>query len=100
MLKTIYELCKPSESVFDVNKRDDVLDLTTLIDNKIKPEEFFDENNLTSGMKVLFETAVKRFRGQSETGVIKLTQSMGGGKTHNMLSLGLFAKHPEFRPKI
>ncbi|HOD39836.1 MAG TPA: DUF499 domain-containing protein [Candidatus Wallbacteria bacterium] len=100
MLKTLYELCKPRESVFDVNKRDDVLDLTALVENKIKPEEFFDENYLTAGMKVLFETAFKRFRGQSETGVIKLTQSMGGGKTHNMLSLGLLAKHPEFRTKV
>jgi predicted AAA+ superfamily ATPase len=32
--------------------------------------------------------------------LIKLTQSMGGGKTHNMIALGLLAKYPEFRARI
>ncbi len=51
-------------------------------------------------MNILFEAGLKRFKRQSSTGVIKLTQAMGGGKTHNMLALGLLAKHPEFREKI
>ncbi len=50
-------------------------------------------------MNILFEAGLKRFKRQSSTGVIKLTQAMGGGKTHNMLALGLLAKHPEFREK-
>ena len=25
---------------------------------------------------------------------------MGGGKTHNLLTLGLLAKHPEYRQKV
>lgn len=33
-------------------------------------------------------------------GLIKLTQAMGGGKTHNMLALGLLAAHPEYRERI
>ena len=100
MVKTLFELCKPRESVFDESKRDDVLDLTDLIENRIDPYRFIEENFLTEGMKVLFETAFKRFHRQGVTGLIKLTQSMGGGKTHNMIALGLLAKHPEFREKV
>ena len=29
-----------------------------------------------------------------------LKQAMGGGKTHNLLTLGLLAKHPEFHQQI
>jgi hypothetical protein len=29
--------------------------------------------------------------------VFVLTQAMGGGKTHNMVALGLLAQHPELR---
>jgi hypothetical protein len=99
-VKTLFELCKPRESVFDETQRDDVLDLTDLIENRIDPHRFFEENFLTQGMKVLLETAFKRFHRQGATGLIKLTQSMGGGKTHNMIALGLLAKHLEFRQKV
>lgn len=99
-MKTLFELCTPRESVFDETKRDDVLDLTDLAENRINPSEFFEENFLTQGMKVLFETAFKRFHRQGSTGVVKLTQSMGGGKTHNMIALGLMAKHPEYKEKV
>jgi predicted AAA+ superfamily ATPase len=51
-------------------------------------------------MSVLLRTAFDRFKGKSPQGLIKLTQSMGGGKTHNMNSLGLLARNPEFRPKV
>ncbi|WP_018086521.1 DUF499 domain-containing protein [Desulfurispora thermophila] len=99
-MKTLYELCQPRESVFDETLRDDVLDLTDLVENRIDPYRFFEETFLTQGMKVLLETAFKRFHRQGATGLIKLTQSMGGGKTHNMIALGLLAKHPELRQKV
>jgi len=99
-MKTLYELCVPRDSVFDKNQREDVWDITDLIENRIDPNRFFEENFLTDGMKVLFETAFKRFHRQSQTGLIKLTQSMGGGKTHNMIALGLLAKYPELRAKV
>jgi hypothetical protein len=51
-------------------------------------------------MEILFETAFKRFSGKSDIGVIKLTQAMGGGKTHNMLALALLAQNPDWRSKI
>lgn len=99
-MKTLFELCRPRESVFDETKRDDVLDLTDLIENRINPEQFFEENYITQGMSILFDTAFKRFHRQGQTGIIKLTQSMGGGKTHNMIALGLLAKYPRIREKI
>ena len=96
-MMTLMDLCKPRESVFDETKRDDVLDLTDLIENHIDPKTFFEENFVTEGMRLLFDTAFKRFHRQGATGVVKLTQAMGGGKTHNMIALGLLAKHPEYR---
>ncbi|AGY75873.1 DUF499 domain-containing protein [Clostridium autoethanogenum] len=99
-MKTLFELCRPRESVFSETKRDDVLNLSDLVDNRINPNDFFDENFITQGMNILFETAFRRFKRQNSTSVIKLTQAMGGGKTHNMIALGLLAKYPEFREKI
>lgn len=99
-MKTLLEYCKPRRSVFDETKRDDVLDLTDLVENNIDPARFFEENFPTTGMKALMDTAFKRFHRKGSTGVVKLTQSMGGGKTHSMIALGLLAKHPEYRENV
>jgi hypothetical protein len=99
-LKTLFELCKPRQSVFDETKREDVLNLTDLVEGKIDPAAFFEETYLTEGMKLLFETAFNRFVNKGATGVVKLTQAMGGGKTHNILALGLLALNPEYREQI
>lgn len=99
-MKTLFESCKPRDSVFSETKREDVLNLSDLVENRINPHEFFNENFITQGMNILFEAGFKRFKRQSSTGVIKLTQAMGGGKTHNMLALGLLAKYPEYRERI
>lgn len=99
-MKTLFEVCKPRESVFDEYKREDVLNLSDLIENRINPYDFFSENYITGGMERLFECAFNRFKRKSPTGVIKLTQAMGGGKTHNMLALGLLAMNPNFRNNI
>jgi predicted AAA+ superfamily ATPase len=61
LMKTLFELCKPRASVFDEIKREDVLNLSDLIEGNIDPQAFFEENYLTSGMKVLFDAAFKRF---------------------------------------
>ena len=99
-MKTVFELCKPRESVFLDTTRDDVLNLSDLIENKIDADKFFNENFKTKGMEMLLNTAFKRFKGESSTGVIKLTQAMGGGKIHNMLALALLAKNKDWRKKI
>lgn len=99
-MKTLFELCKPRASVFNGNNREDVLDLENLADGSINAEHFFNETYITDGMKTLFHTAFNRFNGSSQTGLLRLTQSMGGGKTHAMLSLGLLAKNPKLRKKV
>lgn len=99
-MKTLEQLCTPRQSVFERGSRDEVLDLTNLIEDNIKPREFFDENYLTDGMKTLFREAFRRFASNSTSGVIKLTQAMGGGKTHCMIALGLIARYPELRKEV
>ena len=90
----------PRKSVFDPQKRDTVLDLTDLVDDRIDAEEFFTENFITEGMKTLLKHGFMRLEGKTDQGLFKLKQAMGGGKTHNLLALGLLAKHPEYRQKV
>lgn len=71
-----------------------------MVEDKINHEEFFDENFITQGMRGIYQSVFKRFEGKSDDGIFKLTQSMGGGKTHTMIVLGLLAKHPELREKV
>lgn len=99
-MKSLQQLCEPRDTVFDSQRRDTVLDLTDLIGDRIRPAEFFDENYITEGMKTLLEQGFRRLEGKSSQGVFKLKQAMGGGKTHNLLALGLLAKHPEFRARV
>lgn len=99
-MKTIKQTLKIRESVFDESKRDDTLDLANLIDNSIDADRFFEETFITEGMQLLFETAFKRFEGKASNGLVKLTQAMGGGKTHNMVALGVMAQNPHIREVI
>ena len=99
-MRSVAELCKPRDSVFVDTTRDDVLNLSDLVEGRIDSERFFEENFKTRGMDILFNTAFSRFEGKSATGVIKLTQAMGGGKTHNMLALALLSQSPALRKRI
>ncbi|MDP2640208.1 MAG: DUF499 domain-containing protein, partial [Betaproteobacteria bacterium] len=99
-MKTLKSACKPRDTVFDAARRDTVLDLSDLVGDRIKPEAFFPENYITEGMKTLLTEGFRRLEGKSDQGVFKLTQAMGGGKTHNLLALGLLAKHPKFRVPV
>src|SRR5947207_13984718 len=99
-MKTLAELCTPRQSVFDLQRRDVVLDITDLIDGGIQAQKFFEENFLTDGMKRLLREAFRRFSGKSDQGVFVLSQAMGGGKTHNMISLCLLAQEPSVRKAV
>lgn len=99
-MKTIAEMLKPRSSVFSDTAREDVLNLSDFAEGRVNAERFFSENFKTQGMKSLFDTAFKRFKGESDTGVIKLTQAMGGGKTHSMLALAILANNEVLREKI
>jgi hypothetical protein len=95
-MKPLKKLCQPRKFDYDA----DVQDIQDLIEDRINPATFFETNYKTQGMSALFRTAFERFQGKSKQQLIRLTQSMGGGKTHNMISLGLLAKHPNFRKQI
>ena len=99
-MKTVKQACTPRAGVFDPSRRDTVLDLGDLADGRIDPGEFFAENHVTEGMRTLLAEGFRRLEGKSAQGVFKLTQAMGGGKTHNLLALGLLAKHPEQRAAV
>lgn len=59
----------------------------------IDTPQFFEENYITDGMKQLLSEAFNRLEGksQSTSDAFILSQSMGAGKTHNLLALGLLA---------
>lgn len=99
-MKSLQQLCVPRESLFDVSKRDTVLSLTHLAANKIDGADFLEENHVTDGMHTLLVEAFRRLQGKSEQAVFKLTQAMGGGKTHNLITLGMLAKHPNLRSQV
>ena len=99
-MNPLKKLCVPRETVFDISKRDTVLNLTHLVDGKIEGKAFFDENHVTDGMRTLLLEAFRRLQGKSDQAVFKLTQAMGGGKTHNLIALGMLAKQPEHRSQV
>ena len=99
-MRTVKQACRPRPSAFDPTRRDTVLDLTDLVDGRIDPAGFFAENHVTEGMRTLLTEGFRRLEGKSAQGVFKLTQAMGGGKTHNLLALGLLAGHPGYRAEV
>src|SRR5205823_1729463 len=88
------------QSVFDFAGRDTVYNVDDL--NSIDPRAFFAENYPTEGMRQLLTEGLKRLEGKSTSaaGAFLLSQSMGGGKTHNLIALGLLARHPELRVQV
>jgi hypothetical protein len=99
-MKTLKQLCTPRSSVFDKARRDTVLDLTDLVEDRIDAAEFFAENHITEGMRLLLSEGFRRLEGKSVQGVFKLTQSMGSGKTHNLIAFALLTKHAEQRERV
>lgn len=51
-------------------------------------------------MSEFLQGALKRLAGRSQQAVFELRQAMGGGKTHNMIALGLLARFPELREQL
>lgn len=99
-LQSLYQTCTPRSSVFDASLADTVYDLNSL--REIDAATFFDETYVTAGMKQLMTEAFKRLQGSSHnaSGAFLLSQSMGGGKTHNLLALGLLALRPKLRDRV
>ncbi|MBP6949080.1 MAG: DUF499 domain-containing protein [Candidatus Pacebacteria bacterium] len=99
-MNNLLQNCRVRESALSDNTQDDVLEILNLLKDDIDAERFFTESYFTDGINTLLKTAFGRFEGKEDKGVVKLTQNMGGGKTHSMITLGLLAKHPEYRKKF
>jgi len=97
MVSTLEQACTPRRSVFDPTVSDTVYNIDDLA--RIDGSRFFAENYVTEGMRLLLTEAFKRLEGksQSSSGAFLLSQAMGGGKTHNLIALGLLALHPGLR---
>lgn len=100
MAKVLQQACVPRRWVFDPSVRDTVYDIDDL--DQLDPGRFFAENYVTKGMQQLLTEVFKRLEGKSGNapGAFLLSQSMGGGKTHNLLALGLLAKYPKWRQPV
>ena len=49
-MQTVFQLCKPRDSVFQDTTREDVLNLSDFVEQKIDVDKFFGENFKTKGM--------------------------------------------------
>ena len=98
---SLHSLCTPRDSVFAADRRATVLSLDAYLKGKVEGEPFFEENYFTTGMTTLVDRALRHLSGaQSGSSVFLLSQSMGGGKTHSMIALGLLAQDPGLRTKV
>ena len=82
----IKQACQPRPGTFDPARRDTVLDVGDLVEGHIDADEFLPQNYITEGLKTLLTEGFRRLEGKSSQGVFKLTQALGGGKTHNLLA--------------
>jgi len=98
---SLSNLCTPRESVFAADRRATVLSLDSYLQGKVDGTSFFEENYFTTGMLTLVDRALRHLSGsQAGSSVFQLSQSMGGGKTHSMIALGLLAQYPELRASV
>lgn len=98
VIKPLSAICTPRDSVFTGSRNDTALDLTDFLDGKIGID-FLEENYFTDGLLQLGRLGLRRLAGHSDQGIYVLSQSMGGGKTHGMITLGLLCLHPDVREK-
>lgn len=98
---SILSSCIPRPSVFAADRRATVLNLDTFLKGQVNGPAFFDENYFTVGMQTLIDRAFRHLGGAGAgSSVFQLSQAMGGGKTHSMISLGLLARDPELRRRL
>ncbi len=94
MLKTLFS-CAPRQAVLD-GTADFVVNLADLLQlTEAEARDFLESNVLTSGMELLLEQTFGRMGGDKSTsGIYKLSESMGGGKSQSLLVAGILARFP------
>jgi hypothetical protein len=98
MLGTVRDTCKIHPMVHDYRMSEAIESLSDLISGEGDGTEFFARSHVTQGMDTLFREGLLQLAGRSDQAAFELAQTMGGGKTHLMVALGLLAKHPHLRP--
>lgn len=97
---SLFNTCIPRLSMLnDKSANNETLNISTW--EQVDVKDFFERNYITEGMHRLAYNVFNRFNGNvNAPSLIKLTQSMGGGKTHNMTMLALLSRYPEYRHLI
>lgn len=98
---SVRDACQPHPSVLRSDPEPDIEDISAVIAAAERDAEaFFARNAVTGGMRQMFELGIARLDGRSDQAVYTLTQAMGGGKTHLMVSFGLIAKSASLRTHV
>ena len=85
---SLRDCCTPRPSVFAADRRATVLSLDTFLKGEVDGRSFFEENYFTGGMLTLVDRAFRHLNGSGAgSSVFQLSQAMGGGKTHSMISV-------------
>lgn len=93
-IKTLIS-CIPRPAVLDgtANFTVNIASLPQLTEAEAR--EFLESNVLTSGMELLLQESFARVAGEkSATGIYKLSEAMGGGKTQAMIVAGILGRFP------
>lgn len=95
-MKTIFDTCKPREEVLTGELREEIFAarLKDVMEGTADPiyqdpAIFFENTFATTGLKSLLDEALGRLTGLKPTNsaIIRLETSFGGGKTHNLIAL-------------
>ena len=93
-------LCTSSVEVSSDSIVEQVAQISDVAAGKIDGDAFFRRNHFTEGLGRLVATGLERLAGKSDSGAFYLTQAMGGGKTHSLITMALLARDPGLRRRI
>ena len=97
----VTQACEISPDVVEMSRSEQVEHLSSVKSADLaKARAFYSRNHVTNGMAEFLRGALKRLSGKSDQAVFELRQAMGGGKTHNMIALGLLARFPELKGEL
>lgn len=96
-MKTVRDTCQLQPNALSIKLSDQIEQLDELIKTEGDGTAFFEKTYVTQGMQDLISESLARLAGVSTQGIFHLKQSMGGGKTHLLVGLGLLARNPELR---
>lgn len=97
----VNQACDISPDVMSMSRSEQVEHLSSITKADLETARaFYARNHVTSGMTEFLRGALKRLSGKSDQAVFELRQAMGGGKTHNMIALGLLARFPELKSEL